>query len=325
MKYVLFLLIFAPCALSQSLNKIKDKKLIRELVIYSNIEITESNCSDRTSLIFVVHGDSRDAKSAAASIMDADKNPGTSVIVAPFFAESTQLDELNISKKKTLYWNSSDWKWGGYAKKLSSEDSKVSSFEVAEIVIKKIKKICKNISNLKIVGHSAGGQFVQRFTAYHKISTSSFSNGIVHVVSNPSSYLYFSKERPVTTGGSINFETPVTSCSNYNNYRFGLSKLPSYVSDISSKKLKSNYKSRTVKYLIGELDADPADSSMDQSCGAIIQGTHRRERAENFYAALNTFFGANVYERHSFTLIPSVGHSARQVYTSQIGRDVLFN
>ena len=82
------------------------------------------------------------------------------------------------------------------------------------------------LKEVVVAGHSAGGQLVQRYAVVGRPAAR--SAGLRFVVSNPSSYLYFSDERPQGDG---RFAAPSDAavCPQYNRWKYGLAGAPPYV------------------------------------------------------------------------------------------------
>ena len=84
-----------------------------------------------------------------------------------------------------------------------------------------------DLEDIVVAGHSAGGQFVNRYAAGNPVHEPLFADyGITlhYVVSNPSSYLYFDAKRWVPATES-EFAVPydeLASCPNYDKYKYGL-------------------------------------------------------------------------------------------------------
>ena len=89
----------------------------------------------------------------------------------------------------------------------------MSSFEVLDKIITLLYKKNPYIKELVIIGHSAGGQFVNRYSAgnrMHQNILQNYKTNIRYIVVNPSSYLYFNEERPIEKS-STRFEKPTNS------------------------------------------------------------------------------------------------------------------
>jgi hypothetical protein len=70
------------------------------------------------------------------------------------------------------------------------------------------RSLFPNLKAVVLAGHSGGGQLVQRYAVVGKAAAALTSTGIHlrYVVANPSSYLYFSDERPSRGGGCRDFK-----------------------------------------------------------------------------------------------------------------------
>jgi hypothetical protein len=113
------------------------------------------------------------------------------------------------------------------------------------------------------------------------------------------------------------------NCPNsYNDYKYGLDDRNSYASQLSTSSLINQYIKRKVHYILGELDTDPNDPSIDDSCPAKLDGLHRLKRGQNFYNFLNQYFAAN---RHTIAIVPNVAHEQSRMYNSAEAKAVLFN
>jgi len=154
-----------------------------------------------------------------------------------------------------------------------------------------------------------------------------FGVELVFVVANASSYLYLNAERAVA--GTLNqFAIPsnavIASCSDYNEYKYGLQARNTYMSRLSSSQIVSRFPQQRMTYLLGELDNDPAAADLDTSCAAWMQGSHRLERGRIFGEYLRHFYGASISDNHRTIVVPGVGHSAENMFRSSCGVAHLF-
>jgi hypothetical protein len=312
---------------AQALFKVSYDKEKAALAVYASAD-PQAECAPHIShLLIAVHGQSRNALGAAAAIVRAasEHGEGSEVLaVAPLFASESTGAGLGFGS--VLAWNTEDWKFGGMSSAPARRSRRDSSFVALESLINRVRAKCSSIQRLTIAGHSAGGQFVNRFGAYATLRSSQFPAGIQFIVSNPSSYLYFSKDRPVRIDQTLTFEVgDKAKCRTFNQYQYGLDRLPSLLKKLGTRKLQNRYKNRHFIYLMGELDVDPNDSSLDTTCAAQMQGEHRLERAQNYLAFIEHFFGSSTATRHTLSSVPGVGHSATQMYLSLEGRAALFD
>ena len=116
------------------------------------------------------------------------------VVVAPHF--SIDIDAL-LRPDREAYWDASNhWKRGN----LSSRDRKqrISSFAAIDEIAAALsdRKRFPNVRRIVIAGHSAGGQFVQRYTAGRPPQEWERRLPIRYVIANPGRYFYFNDLRP---------------------------------------------------------------------------------------------------------------------------------
>jgi hypothetical protein len=84
------------------------------------------------------------------------------------------------------------------------------------------------------------------------------------VVASPSSYAYFSPDRPAPAIAG--------QCPGYNEWKYGMDSLPAYAGSTARAELKKTYVARRVIYMLGALDVDPNNRELDKSCMAEAQG-----------------------------------------------------
>jgi len=278
------------------------------------------------NVIIVIHGMDR----TAASSFSVVKNTRTAVgatdatIVAPQFLISDDIDQYNVPSD-ILYWTSG-WKSGD----ISQNYPQISSYAVTDEIIRSFFDRSKfpNVNRITVIGHSAGGQFTNRYAAGNQIEQQANSLGIAmrYVVANPSSYIYFSSDRPkgTTTDFAPLNSSQISGCPGYNTYKYGLDGLNIYMAAVGAAQIKSQYQSRQVTYLLGMLDTDPNDSSLDVTCPAELQGAYRLERGKIYYNYLGFFYGPSIYSKHTISYIEGVGHSSSGMFNSDSGRIALF-
>ena len=150
---------------------------------YSNIDLTQvSNIYTKpTNLIFSQHGADRNANDYYVAMCEAAKIQGYQVdengIIDIIIVAARFMEEVDNPGEYELYWGE-NWKGGSNSivSKLSNE-SQVSSFTVIDKIIQLLfynrTKYYPNLKNITVAGHSAGGQFVQR---YALVSTFSFDD-----------------------------------------------------------------------------------------------------------------------------------------------------
>ena len=295
------------------------------LPVYSNYNLSLIN-NKVTRAIIVIHGTGRNAGGYFDSIFDAAEDENVlseTLILSPHF-----LVKNDAISKNSLYWDdNSEWKVGDKSSRALKK--RVSSFEAVDKLVEKLndKSQFPFLKEIVIAGHSAGGQFVNRYAAGNKLDSSK-NIPMRYIVANPSSYMYFNPGRIVggkyveySRGLWVNPNLFKLACSNYNNYRYGLENKNSYMSLVSDFNLRRQYESRKVTYLLGEQDTDLFDEDLDKSCAAEIQGTNRKARGENYFKYLKIKLPDN---HHKKVIVDDTGHSARAMFNSPEGISALF-
>lgn len=273
-----------------------------------------------TRAVIVIHGMSRNADDYFSRIVSAARTEGVindTIILAPRFIT---LDD--DPKTDELFWSQSGWKIGHRSRNVPRMSS---SFAVIDRIIEELRLPGRftNLRSITVVGHSAGGQFVQRYAAGNQVEQSLEGITVRYVVANPSSYMYLNAARRVP-GTTDQFSTPdsgdIECADGYNKYKYGLDKRNSYMSRVTGAEIRAQYAERNVVYLLGGSDNDPEHPDLDTSCPAMLQGNHRLERGIIFFNYLRTIY---TYSNHELVLVPEVGHSSDRMFNSSKGRKVI--
>jgi hypothetical protein len=286
--------------------------------------------------VFAFHGASGDDVPDAEEYQDrvhdaAATVPGAlekTLIVAPQIMNWVHLESFfgagNVPGD--LMYFGGDRFWG------DSSANAGAAISVFSVVDKMLEHICDsghfpNLKRIVILGHSGGGQLVNRFAA----SSPFQRNGIPirYIVMNPSSYLYFDGVR-VRSGTTDEFCEPsaatVRQCPGYNNYGYGPDNLYDYHrdNDTDAGRMIDRYRSRNVIHLSGALDNDPNGEGLDTECGAMLQGANRLERGTIYFNYLQYAFGPVILDRHRRDIVPNAAHNGRDMITSDIGVNYIF-
>jgi pimeloyl-ACP methyl ester carboxylesterase len=257
-----------------------------------------------TRAIIVLHGSGANAEGYFDRINDIIPSSwGDKVmVIAPHFKDPSEAGSGE-------YWWDGDWREGG-------ESGGISSYTVVDTIIGLLRN--GNFPNLKwvvICGHSAGGQFTQRYAAFANIDT----DLVKFVPANPSSYVYLNEYR---YGGNNNWIIPAecSSGDGYNEWKYGLTGLYGYTAARGAEFARIHLPQREVELLAGDEDV-VVDSGLDTDCGAMRQGEVRYERAQNFNAFMDHFYPNNNF---SITTVPGVGHDSTLMFASPQGMQAIF-
>lgn len=266
--------------------------------------------------IIIMHGIDR---SAAVVMRGAERTRAASgaagaqtLLIVPQFLIPADIAAFHLPAD-TLRWSVDGWPAGDPA----LGPVPVSSFTVFDAVLRHLadRRLFPNLTEVVVAGHSAGGQVVQRYAVVgHDIPALAAEQiDLRYVVANPSSYLYFSDDRP----------EPVerASCPHFDRWKFGLRDAPPYVGATAG--LEVRYAARNVSYLLGTADIDPDHIALDKSCAAEAEGPYRLARGEAYFAYLRRRHPVLLHQR--IVLVPGVGHSGVKMFGSACGMAVLFD
>jgi len=256
-----------------------------ELKFYCNYRL-KGKVPPIRKVICYVHGTNRNATDYFKYLEDTDI-PKDTLIIAPFFPiESDKLESTD------MYWSSGGWKRGDKCK----TSKRVSSFQVLHELISSFK--FTDLKEIMIVGHSAGGQFVQRL-ALGGYEDPRFN--YTYVVMNPSSYCYIDGHRL----------KPITGGTQWNEYKYGMEDRNSFMREKDSMKMVVEYLARNVYIALGEDDVK-SGGTLDENYEAMCQGDNRLERGKLFFQHMNNYAANN----HKLMLVPGVGHSGSKMIQS---------
>src|SRR5262249_17298084 len=165
----------------------------------------------------------------------------------------------------------------------ADKDGKLTSYDFADAILKKLasKTSFPNLRAIVVAGHSAGGQFVNRYEMANQVHDT-LGVPITYVVANPSSYAYLDATRPsAAAAGGTEFRAfgDARNCTTYDKWPYGLQGRTGYASRMSDDVLKKQLVARPTMYLVGELDTLPL-AGFDSSCPAMAQGANRNLRGQ---------------------------------------------
>ena len=314
-----FLVPHPACSQDEGRINIHESGNTYKVVYFRNHALSTYNPNIRRAVI-AIHGAERGAQFQYNTMRDAACLPGTApcsrlnstIIIAPHFMEEDDLAGYDL-EDDGLFW-SSGWKFGDLSKDTTAHPraDRISSYDVMDRIIHFLATggSFPNLEDIVIAGHSAGGQYVNRYAAISPVETSIAGTGVdvKYIIANPSSYVYFTDER-VYPGTMDTFLEPHPLWSSlcpdpdccpddpdpcpftYDEYIYGLSgDLNTYVGDvvddIGIPGIMTRYADKKVTILLGRLDKNPCDSSLDKSCGANLEGRYRLERGPVSYTHL---------------------------------------
>jgi pimeloyl-ACP methyl ester carboxylesterase len=273
---------------------------------------------DVTRAVLVLHGVLRNADDYFRGALSAQAAAGEigkhTLMIAPQFLIEPDVDAFKLPED-TLRWSLYGWQGGEPA----LAPNPASSFDALDAILARLgdRKLFPNMKEVVVFGHSGGGQVVQRYAIATKGDQALTRRGIGvrFVVANPSSYAYFSKQRPMPEIAA--------NCHGFNRWKFGMDDRPPYLSEPTAAALEQAYVARRVIYLLGTLDIDPDHPALDKSCMAEAEGPYRYARGHAYVAAMRA--RDNGTPNHSVWDVPGVGHEGSKMLNSPCGLTAVFD
>ncbi len=270
-------------------------------------------------LVVVVHGALRDSDRYLTHARHVARLAGSDpLIVAPQFLADVDAEATGVPDG-ALYWDVEGWK-GGY-RALGS--AAVSSFAAMDSLLRQLAPLASaglapagHDPAVVVFGNSAGGQFVNRYAAVGRGPDVLAGRGlrVRFIISNPSTYLYFDRERPVS----------VPDGARVNDWRYGFDGAPGYV-DVGPRQSLERYLGRDVTIVLGALDTDRASPLLEVSPAAMAQGANRFDRGLHYDQHVRRLaHAAGIPARHRLIQLAGVGHTADGVLAAPQIRQIVF-
>ena len=290
-----------------------------------------------TRALVVIHGSGRDAEHAFEAAVEAAKLAHAlddTIIIAPRFSSNDGGLCNDVLEEHETNWGceaNNGWQAGGTA----ADDDRLTTFDVVDRVLTQLgrKDLFPNLSVIVVAGHSAGGQFVTRYSMANQVhdavsrtirlrqgyggqvgrAASRGESPVRYVVASPSSYAYPDAARPASHG------SPAAGCNIFDDWPYGLRDRKGSAARLTPEDLARQLASRPVTYLLGALD-NTTMRGLDTSCAAMAQGSSRLDRGQGFAAHVNGRLGAH----HRVVVVPGCAHDTRCVFTAASALPVLF-
>ncbi|AJW45207.1 alpha/beta fold hydrolase [Ralstonia mannitolilytica] len=274
-------------------------------------------------VVFVQHGLQRNGNdyyvAGAELLKNSGRNPDEVLLIAPNFPGAPDtgkgFDGMPV-------WSVDGWIGGFNA--TNAPYTGLSSLQVLDDLIAYITDPTRapNVKRVTVAGHSGGGQIVQRYAVLNNVDEGIRKRGIDlrYVVANPSSYLYFTPERPRGKGFG-RYDTSV--CPDYDHYKYGMVDMVPYAAGKSGRMLFNRYAQRRVTYLVGTNDNDPNHRVLDKACGAEAEGPTRLDRARNYWRYERHLAGRKRVNHQAHEVV-GVGHDQARMFGSRCGAQAVF-
>lgn len=266
-------------------------------------------------VVIVMHGVGRNADSYLHGAETARTQAGSygqaTMLVVPQFLADIDVTTFHLPAT-VLHWSPDAWSGGDPA----HGPAPLSSFDVFDALLRRLadRTLLPNLSEVVVASHSAGAQVVQRYAVvgHGEDALRAIRVPVRYVVANPSSYLYFSDDRPR--------QVDPVACPGFDHWKYGFAGAPPYVGDTAG--LEARYAARDVTYLLGTGDIDPHHPALDTSCAGEAEGPYRLARGEAYFAYLQARHPGHLAQRVAF--VPGVAHDAARMFGSACGLAALF-
>ncbi len=272
-----------------------------------------------TRAVILLHGKGRDVdgyyRGLQRSAHEAGAAAAGSILIAPQFLNEDDVKAHGLPRE-VVRWRTGAWEAGGPA----VGPVGISAYEVLDAFLLRLadRGLFPDLKDIVLAGHSGGGQAVQRYAVVGKAAAEIAAKGIHvrFVIANPSSYLYFSDERPGPHG---------FGCSGWDRWKYGTSGAPEYVKLTKTygwAEMEADYAKADVIYLMGDEDIDPRQKDLDVSCAGEAEGPTRLARGQAYFAYLKARHPAGWGQR--LWLVEGVAHSGPKMVEAPCGVKALF-
>jgi len=278
---------------------------------------------DITRAIVTVHGILRNADTYR-TIAEAARAASGVDLESVLLVEPQFLDEVDAAAQhlpaETLRWAGTNWEGGDDA----VGPAPISSFAALDAILARLadRASFPALKTVVVAGHSGGGQLVQRYAVAGRGDSALVKAGIHvrYLVANPSSYVYFSAERPIGDEFAV-FDA--AACPAYDRWKYGMTGLPPYVRGHNAAELEAAYAARDVVYLLGAADTNPRDRTLDKSCMAEAEGPDHLARGLAYFRYMQRRHGTAL--AHRLLVAPDVGHDGDRMFTSPCGLAAVYD
>jgi hypothetical protein len=291
--------------------------------LYASRTLSAAALARVEHIVIIMHGVKRDADhyyETAAGLLWLDPAAlDNTLVIAPKFAGT-----IDRGFEGMPAWYRQRWIAGGESVKAPGRPAPIGSFDVLDDLLQWLgdRHEMPALRDIVLAGHSAGAQMVQRYAVLNNIDEAIRKRGVAlrYVVANPSSYLYFTTDRPRADAGFGPYNRGL--CPDFNDYRYGLDHLPHGLRAEDAKRLAARYAHRSVTYLLGDADNNPEHRWLDKRCGAEAQGATRLARGRA-YLRYEAWLPALKQNTHQAYEVLGVGHNQRGMFGSECGARAL--
>jgi hypothetical protein len=278
-----------------------------------------------TRVAIVFHGKGRDVEGYFSALERAAQLAGVNshqtLLLAPQFLREEDAESHHLPTQ-FLRWHAGSWTAGEPA----IAPFPLSTFNVIDDILAMLASRARfpNLTQIVLIGHSGGGQLLNRYAIVGKSAAIVGDIHLRFVIANPSSYFYFSDDRPQKDGSFVQFAP--SACHNFNHWRYGRVNAPAYVGDASSAAWQSyerDYAKADVIYLLGTNDTNAEDVDLDTSCAGEAEGPERLDRGKYYFRYLKTRHPQDF--NHRLWFVRGVAHVGSRMVESPCAMAAIFD
>ena len=282
---------------------------------YANYDPYAAN-DEIEHLVYSVHGISTCGQGSyqVSTLISAKQSAGghesDTLIIGPNFVQMSCTSET-----RKIFWDGY-WRWkDGYDAFAYRADgsrvvlSGVGSYDLGDRIISHVADsgLFPNLRTVVVMGFSAGGQHLSRYSAGTQISDQFPELVFRYIVVSPSTYLYLNEYR--RDFANERWIVPDEAAyPGYDNYKHGLNNLNEYMARAGRTLILATYPLRDVVYAIG--DRDTGTAMLESDYKAMLQGENRYQRAVTYYQHIDDFFPVN---RHQLVVVAGGYHSSYSI------------
>jgi hypothetical protein len=305
-----------------------------------------------TTVIVAVHGEKRNAdcyrdysdklRDEAATAFGLD--PASIAVVAPQFLVGADVAKIGAEPDgaRLAFWQDTPgldaagqpnkegtdaWESGQLSANAGANaDLDISSYGALDAVLGRLadRQRFPALRRVVVMGFSAGAQLVQRYVYVARGALALVPLGIStnFVAGSPDSYAWPTRLRPDGEGGfavpTFRPQCDTAQLLTYDNWKYGLQgTLPPSFAGLDPAVLAKLYPSAPVQFLVGGDDR----SAIDKSCAAMLQGSDRLTRAQNFVEFTQS---QHPQRPQTLRIVPGAKHDPLAVLVSEEGLDAVF-
>ena len=272
-----------------------------------------------THAVVMIHGILRNPERYYLPATEVLKQKGLFAKVALIAIAFDNQDSAPRNMPRLAYFGP-HWKHGDFGgKKADDPQNRLSAFHAMDRVIEDLTKAYPRLKHIKVIGHSAGAQFVDRYSIFSSVAGNLQQVHVQFVAMAPSMVLYPAELRPIVDKDArLTFGIPSDIANGeYNEYPYGLGPatlLTQLVERFGSQrpKMVARVLQRDIVFAVGT--EDTTSEWLDQSPSAKAQGPNRYMRLK-YYAE---FLKSHYYSKnHRFLPIFGVGHNSQKLIKSR--------